>query len=85
MNLSVPVCAGMTLHADTSPEPLSKPMDRPLHFPSLPHNSELYHREIVLSITQSKFVSPKRPVQDVDLIFWEETNESLDAPNVFLR
>lgn len=51
-----------TLCADISPELLCESMDQPLHFPSLPHNGELYHRESILSVTEVKLVSPKCPV-----------------------
>ena len=70
---------------DISPKPLSKPMDQPLHFPALPHDGELYYRKGVLSVMGVELVSPKRPVQDVNLIFWEEANEALDPPNALLR
>ena len=73
------------LHADVSSEPLSKSMDQPLHFTALSHDRELYYRESLLRATTVKLVSPERPVQDVDLIFWEKANEALDTPNTFLR
>ena len=81
-NISVPASL---LHADISSELPGKLVDWPLHFPALSHNRELYYRESVLGITGVELVSPKRPVQDVDLTFWEETNEALDAPDAFLR
>lgn len=81
-NISVPASL---LHADISSELPGKLVDWPLHFPALSHNRELYYRESVLGITGVELVSPKRPVQDVNLIFWKEANETLHPPNTFLR
>jgi hypothetical protein len=73
------------LNTDTPPELLCEPVDQPLHFPSLSHDGELYRWGDVLSGRKVQFVSPKCPVQDIDLIFWEETNKALDTPDAFLR
>jgi hypothetical protein len=73
------------LRANSPSQSLREPVDQPLHFPAPAHDRESNNCGGVPSVTGVEFVPPKCPIQDVDLILWKEANETLDAPNAFLR